>query len=121
MGGLQPIESDFLVPVSRAVALLAYMILFTGLAEEVGWRGYALAELQRHYTAEKASWILGIMWGLWHPPANLMTPLLRGELTIPLTVMYIAGLTFGIVGWTMVLTWVFNNPGSVFWIIILHA
>ena len=121
MGGLQPIEFDFLVPVSMAVALLAYMIVFTGLAEEVGWRGYALPELQRHYTAEKASWILGILWGLWHLPANLMTPFLRGELTIPLTVMYIAGLTFGIVGWTIVLTWVFNNTGSVFWIIILHG
>lgn len=121
MQGLQPIEFDLLLPLSSAPALLVYMIIFTGLAEEVGWRGYALPELQNRYSAEKSSWILGVLWGLWHLPANFVTPLLRGELEIPLAVLTLVGLTVGIVGWTIVLTWVFNNTGSVFWIIILHG
>lgn len=121
MQGLQPIEFDFLLPVSMALALLAYMILFTGLAEEIGWRGYALPELQSRYDAERSSWIIGVLWGLWHLPANFVTPWLAGELEVSLALMTLAGLTVGIVGWTIVLTWVFNNTVSVFWIIILHG
>lgn len=61
------------------------------------------------------------MWGLWHLPSNLLTPFLRGDLEVPFALMILAGLTVGIVGWTIVLTWVFNNTGSVFWIIVLHG
>jgi uncharacterized protein len=30
-------------------------------------------------------------------------------------------LTFGVVGWTIVLTWIYNNTQSVFWIIVIHG
>ena len=120
-GGFQPVEYEFLVPLALAVPFLLYMIIFTGLAEELGWRGYALPELQKRRTAESSSWILGIFWGLWHLPTSLLGPYLRGELTVPLTIAIVLGLTLGIVGWTIVLTWIYNNTGSVFWIIILHG
>lgn len=110
-----------LVPLALALPFLVHLVIFTGLAEEVGWRGYALPELQRHHTAEKASWILGIAWGLWHLPSNLLMPYLAGQLTVPLAIAIILGLTFGVVGWTIVLTWIYNNTGSLFWIIILHG
>ena len=97
------------------------MIFFTGLAEEVGWRGYALPELQKKYSAEKSSWILGIVWGLWHLPANLAMPFFKGELTIPFVIIIILALTFGIVGWTIVLTWFYNNTKSLFLIILIHG
>lgn len=83
-----------------------------------GWRkspagrGYALPELPSKYTAERASWILGILGGLWHIPANLFPPFLRGELTPALVIPILAGLTFGIVGWTIVLSWIYNNTKS---------
>ena len=121
MGGLQPLHYDFLVPLSLLPALLAYMLVFTGLAEEVGWRGYALPALQRRHTAERSSWILGIAWGLWHLPAIMYVPFLRGELTPALAILLLSGLTVGVVGWTIVLTWIYNNTQSVFWIIMLHG
>lgn len=31
------------------------------------------------------------------------------------------GLTVGIVGWTIVITWIYNHTHSVFWIIVLHG
>jgi membrane protease YdiL (CAAX protease family) len=97
------------------------MVVCTGVAEEIGWRGYALPQLQRDHTAEKASWVLGFAWGLWHIPSVLYLPYLRGELNLGLVVPILAGLTFGIVGYTIVLTWIYNNTGSVFWIIVLHG
>lgn len=119
--GFQPLEYSFLVPASLMIPFLFFMIVFTGVAEEFGWRGYALPELQQMYSAEKSSWILGIFWGLWHIPSNLLMPYLRGELTVPFAVTILLGLTFGIVGWTIVLTWIYNNTKSLFWIIVLHG
>lgn len=119
--GFQPIDFDFLVPLTLAVPLFLYMFIFTGLAEEIGWRGYALPELQSKYTAEKSSWILGIFWGLWHIPSVMLVQHLQGELTPPAAISLLFGLTLGIVGWTIVTTWIYNNTKSLFWIVMLHA
>ncbi|HUH53850.1 MAG TPA: CPBP family intramembrane glutamic endopeptidase [Microbacteriaceae bacterium] len=119
--GFRPLNFNFLVPLALAPALFLYMFIFTGLSEEIGWRGYALPQLQKSFTAERSSWILGMLWGLWHLPSVLFIPYLRGELTIFVALVSVLGLTFGIVGWTIVITWVYNNTESVFWIVVLHA
>lgn len=62
-GGFAPITYDFLVPVSMMVPFFLYLVVFTGISEEIGWRGYALLEIQSAYSAEKSSWILGVLWG----------------------------------------------------------
>lgn len=121
LNGLDPFGFDLLLPVSAFVPLLLYMLICTGLAEEVGWRGYALPELQRRHTAEKASWLLGIGWGLWHIPSVLVGPYLLGQVHLGLVAPILLGLTVGIVGWTIVITWIYNHTHSVFWIIVLHG
>jgi uncharacterized protein len=120
-GGLRPINFVLLAPLPLLPLLLVYMLIFTALAEEVGWRGYALPELQKSRTAERASWILGIAWGWWHIPALLLPQWLRGELNPGLVIAVLLGITFGTVGWTIVITWIYNNTSSVFWIILLHG
>lgn len=121
VGGLEPFGFDLLVPLSLFVALLAYMVVCTALAEEIGWRGYALPELQRHHTAEKASWLLGVGWGLWHVPSVLVGPYLQGDLPLAMVGPVLLGLTVGVVGWTIVITWIYNHTQSVFWMIVLHG
>lgn len=54
--------------------LLPGELLTSGL-EEPGWRGYALPKLQERHTALKSSWILGVLWAVWHVPAKM--PLTR--------------------------------------------
>lgn len=120
-GGFAPITFDFLVPLALAPLFFLYLVIFTGLSEEIGWRGYALPELQRTFSAEKSSWILGILWGLWHLPSVLLISFLHNELDLAVVGVTLLGLTFGIVGWTIVITWIYNNTQSVFWIIILHG
>jgi hypothetical protein len=121
VGDARPSGYSPLVPLSLVPLVLVYMLVCTAVAEEVGWRGYALPELQRTRSAERASWILGIGWGLWHLPSNLLPPYLTGELTPGVALSLLLALTVGIVGWTIVLTWFFNNTGSVFWVIVIHG
>lgn len=49
------------------------MMLIKGAVEEFGWRGFALPLLQRRLAPFWAGLLLGIIWGLWHLPAFLLS------------------------------------------------
>ena len=44
--------------------------LFFG--EEYGWRYYLQPLVQKKFGAMKATFIIGMMWGIWHMPLNLL-------------------------------------------------
>lgn len=116
--GMQPLTLDPRLPSVYFLPFLLYMIIFTGLWEEPGWRGFALPRLQKQYNAETSSWILGVLWGAWHIPVNLY---LNWDAGPAVLIPMIIGLLLGTVGWTMVNTWVYNNTRSVFLMILLHG
>lgn len=70
--GLSPAE---LVPVSSLGAYLIALALMAikGPVEEIGWRGFALPILQRRMSPLWAGLVLGIIWGIWHLPAFLLS------------------------------------------------
>lgn len=49
------------------------MAAVIGPVEEFGWRGFALPLLQQRFRPLAASLILGIIWGLWHLPAFMLS------------------------------------------------
>lgn len=49
------------------------LALFIGPIEEFGWRGVALPLLQQRFAPIWAALILGVIWGLWHIPAFLLS------------------------------------------------
>lgn len=83
-------------------------LTFGAFSEELGWRGYALDELQSKSSALTSSLVLGFLWAFWHTPAFL----------IPGTAQYAMG---GIFSWTyvfflaavtlgnIIITWAYNN------------
>jgi membrane protease YdiL (CAAX protease family) len=89
-----------------------FILLFIGLGEEPGWRGFALPTLQRRHSPCAASLILAPIWALWH------LPLFGHEFPLPIVPAFIVGLF----GATLVQTWVFNRTrGSVLVQMLFHA
>jgi uncharacterized protein len=120
VGGLRWDSYSPLLPLAYFVPFFLYMLVFTGLAEEPGWRGFALPRLQSRYSAVRSSWILGVLWGVWHFPSIIYYNLATGMPAFAL-VPVLVFLVLGIVGWTIVNTWVYNSTESVFLMILLHG
>ena len=94
---------------------LIYEILTSGL-EEPGWRGFVLEKLQNTYSAEKASWLLGIIWAVWHYPYVISLYSDTGMISLLFSLI---GFSMVIIGQTFIMTWFYNNTKSIFISILL--
>lgn len=68
-------EAGSIFTISTLGMLIYFFIknLFAGsLGEEIGWRSFALIELQKEHSPLKASIIIGFWWGMWHLPYGLL-------------------------------------------------
>ncbi|MFW5703781.1 MAG: CPBP family intramembrane glutamic endopeptidase [Patescibacteria group bacterium] len=105
------------LPWGYLVPFALYMIVFTGLAEEVGWRGFLQERLQRRFNLYKASVIVGIIWGIWHFPFQIGL-----FLDQPVVLVFsLVGLMAGIAGWSIVVGWLYVKSGSLPLIFVLHG
>lgn len=68
-------------PFASFQALLLALVLaaIKGPLEEFGWRGLALPLLQRKFSPIWAGLILGVIWGVWHFPAFLLSGTQQSE------------------------------------------
>lgn len=99
-------------PSVMAIALYLPLLLVqmatTALAEEPGWRDFALPRLQDRFGPLRAAFILGPLWALWHLPLFLTDwggwP--DASWTRPVA-FFIFCIAFNIV-----MSWVFNRTGQ---------
>ncbi len=97
------------------IPVFLYVLLFSVLGEEIGWRGYALPRLQATQSALAASIILGVVWSLWHLPLFWVPG--NFHQTIPLSLFLLQS-----VGLTVLYTWMYNNTqGSLLLAHLFHA
>lgn len=104
-------------PEFNLVTFFLYNLVFFGLGEEVGWRGFALPRMQGRFNALTASIVLTVFWALWHWPLFLYRP------------GYAAMDVAGAVGWVLslltgsiLLTWLYNaSRGSVLIAAVFHS
>ena len=101
------------------------IIFFFGgpLAEEPGWRGFALPRIQQQFSPMRGALLLGVVWAFWHLPDFLTRAQGGGPGTgwgefftnLPIFVLLVVALN-------IVMTWVYNHTGgSIFIAILLHA
>ena len=87
---------------------LLLQLVTTGLAEEPGWRDFALPRLQERFGPLRASMVLGPLWALWHMPLFLTDwggwPDVRWTEPIVFTVFCVS--------FNVVVSWFFNRTGQ---------
>ena len=86
---------------------LAAILIGCG-AEEIGWRGFLLPQLQKKYSPFISSIVVGVLWGIWH--LNLTGGILG-------FILY----TVTIIEMSILMTWVFNKThGNLLIMILWH-
>jgi membrane protease YdiL (CAAX protease family) len=94
--------------VAAYVPGLLLQMITTGLAEEPGWRDFALPRLQRRFGPLAGSMVLGPIWAVWHLPLFLTEwggwPDADWTHPVAFAVFCIA--------FNVVMTWVFNRTGE---------
>ena len=97
-----------LIAVALYVPLLFLQMITTGLAEEPGWRDFALPRLQAKFGPMRSAFILGPLWALWHMPLFLTEwggwP--NSDWTRPLS------FTLFCIAFNVVMAWIFNKTGQ---------
>lgn len=89
------------LPLLTALVVTA-AFLVAGLAEELGWSGYAVDPLQARLGALGAGVVLGIVWTVWH-----LIPLMQAGRSAG----WIAWWSMGTVAFRVLLTWVYYSSG----------
>jgi hypothetical protein len=93
--------------------MLGFMLIL-GPVEEFGWRGLALPILQRHMAPLWAGLLLGVVWGVWHLPAFLLSG-------TPQSAWAFTPFLVGAVAVSVILTPLFNSArGSILWAALFH-
>ncbi|MDH3262140.1 MAG: CPBP family intramembrane metalloprotease [Acidimicrobiia bacterium] len=89
--------------------------LFSGIGEEIGFRGYLLPRLQSRWNALQASVILGVIWGVWHLPLSVFP----GQSQEGQAIWWM--LCWQIVV-AVIFTWIYNvTGGSLLAVALLHG
>lgn len=95
------------------VPVLLGVFLVAGLAEELGWSGYAIDRLQARRGPLAASLLLGAFWAAWH-----VIPLIQ----VGRAAGWILWWCVYTVSSRVIYTWIYNGAGrSVFAVALLHA
>jgi len=94
-------------------------IIGGSIAEETGWRGYALPNLMKSRNALTSSLIIGVIWGFWHFPLLLIP---GANIPVPLNVSSLSLFVLNSIALSVIIAWLFNNTrGSVFITYLFHT
>lgn len=95
-------------------------VVFGPLAEEFGWRGFALPLLDHKNKAITSSIIIGFIWALWHAPlfwAETGTAISGHTIDLAAVALFF----LAVIGSSFIYTWLFNNTaGSICMAVLLH-
>ena len=100
-------EPGFQATLVSFLSYTVFILFFGPLPEELGWRGFALDQLQKSYDARTSSIILGIGWASWHLPLFFIPGTYQNQLGVGTLAfwVYLIAMIFS----TFVMTWIYNH------------
>lgn len=97
---------------------LVAQLITTGLAEEPGWREFAMPRMQSLVGPLKATGVVGVLWGCWHLPLFLTEWGGGPDVSWTEPVEFVVSAVL----FSAVMTWVFNASGeSMPLVMLLHC
>ncbi len=122
LGGDLPPLKEILAQLANpglVIELVVANLVISGFSEELGWRGFALDQLQGKRSALMASLVLGLVHALWHTPLFLIPGISQGEMGL-FSLDYFLFLLMVPLG-AVLMTWVYNNTRrSILSAVLLH-
>jgi membrane protease YdiL (CAAX protease family) len=119
----EPVDASSLGPWWSVLPSMLLLILFAGLGEEFGWRGFAFPRLRARHRDVVAALIIGAFHALWHIPLFLV----KGEAynTLAQQIGFLPaflGYACLVLALSIVLAWIFTNTrGSVLLAAVYHG
>ncbi|GAA1437816.1 type II CAAX endopeptidase family protein [Microlunatus lacustris] len=112
------IQAPSVLVLAVYVPALLFQMVTTGLAEEPGWRDFALPRLQDRFGPLRASLVLGPLWAAWHLPLFLSDwgGFPDAHWSRPLVFVVFC------ISFNFVVSWMFNRTGqSLPLVMLLHV
>jgi membrane protease YdiL (CAAX protease family) len=110
---------------ARASLVLAGLAvgLTGGLAEEIGWTGFAIPRLRPHHSVLRTGLIVGVLWGAWHAPQMLWVGATSSGPLPPalFLLLYVATAVAALTAYRVLMVWVYDRTGSLLVAMLMHA
>lgn len=108
---------EFTIPLWFIPIILVWQIVTSG-TEEFGWRGFLQPLLEKKYSIEKAGYITGILWSIWHYPFIIF---MNYQMGIGPIISSLIGFTLLTIPQTFVFTYLYKKTNNIFLCVLLHA
>jgi membrane protease YdiL (CAAX protease family) len=122
--GLSLISSEFQPAIftsnNKLTLVLSSVIagLAVGFFEELGWTGFAVPRLKKHYSVLSTGLIVGMVWGAWHFP-----PFWKSDtFTAALPFILLLGQLFSwLPPYRVLMVWIYDRTESLLLSVLMHA
>jgi membrane protease YdiL (CAAX protease family) len=111
----KPLNSLSFINIGSVFSVFILTITAGPIGEELGWRGYALGEIQKRYSPMGAALILGLLWGFWHLPLWFITGFSGTDLLI-----YIFSFLLAIISTSVLIAYFYNKSKNILIAIWIH-
>jgi membrane protease YdiL (CAAX protease family) len=100
------------------IPIILIQQLLTSGTEEFGWRGFLQPMLEKKYSVEKAGYITGSLWSIWHYPFIIFMNYTMG---VGVVVSSLIGFTLLTIPQTFVFTYLYKKTNNIFLCVLFHA
>jgi membrane protease YdiL (CAAX protease family) len=106
------------VPMSLGVVVA--LSLFNGFVEELGWTGFAIPRMYRHYGILATGLSVGFLWGAWHFASNIWGSA-GSSAPLPLALFMPVLLFSFLPPFRVLMVWVYGHTESLLVAMLMHA